>query len=205
MAYNVAVLASQPAPTSARGTAARERLLRRPRDQQQRRVRALAHAREQGIPSAHLSGRSHPDPDDLDQAMLAALDRHHADLVVTAGYLKKIGPAVLDAYAGRIINVHPALLPRHGGQGMYGRRVHESVLAGGDSVSGATVHLVTADYDEGPAIARRQVPVLSGDDPDTLAARVLQAEHLLLPAVVQALALGIAPKPSAQRPTAGLT
>ncbi|WP_055586592.1 phosphoribosylglycinamide formyltransferase [Peterkaempfera griseoplana] len=149
---------------------------------------ALAHAREHGITGLHLSGRTHPGPGALDQAMLTALREHDIDLVVTAGYMKKIGPAVLDAYRNRIINIHPALLPRHGGPGMHGRHVHEAVLASGDTHSGATVHHLTSDYDEGPIIAQQQVPVLPGDTPDTLAARVLQAEHHLLPATVQALA-----------------
>lgn len=154
---------------------------------------ALTHARERGIACAHLSGRTHPDLNALDQAMLMVLDRHRTDLVVTAGYMKKIGPAVLNAYDGRIINIHPALLPRHGGPGMYGQRVHEAVLASGDTISGASVHYVTANYDEGPVIAQQQVPVLPDDTPETLAARVLGAEHILLPATAQALALGHAP------------
>ncbi len=150
---------------------------------------ALAHAGDQGIAHAHLSGTTHPDPAQLDQAMLKILREHAIDLVVTAGYMKKIGPAVLGAYAGRIINIHPALLPRHGGPGMHGQHVHEAVLASGDTISGASVHHVTANYDEGPVIARREVPVLPDDTPKTLASRVLAAEHQLLPDTVQALAL----------------
>ncbi|MFI5529341.1 phosphoribosylglycinamide formyltransferase [Kitasatospora sp. NPDC051853] len=149
---------------------------------------ALAHARELGIPALHLSGRTHPDPDALDRALLDALLHHGVDLVVTAGYLRRVGPAVLAAYAGRIVNVHPSLLPRHGGPGMHGTHVHTAVLAAGDTVSGASVHHVTAEYDEGPVIARREVPVLPDDTPDTLAARVLTAEHTLLPATVRRLA-----------------
>lgn len=110
------------------------------------------------------------------------------DLVVTAGYMKKLGPRVRAAYASRIVNIHPALLPRHGGKGMYGKAVHESVLAAGDKVSGATVHILTDDYDTGPIIAQRRVPVLPGDTTDSLAERVLAAEHQLLPAVVQQIA-----------------
>lgn len=149
---------------------------------------ALEHAREREIPTLHLSGRTHPDPAALDRAMLDALHEHRTGLVVTAGYMKKIGLAVLDAYAGRIINVHPSLLPRHGGPGMHGLHVHESVLASGDTVSGASVHHVTAGYDEGPVIARQEVAVLPGDTVPALAARVLAAEHNLLPATVNALA-----------------
>ncbi len=150
---------------------------------------ALAHARDEGIAHAHLSGTTHPDPAQLDQAMLKVLREHAVDLVVTAGYMKKIGPTVLGANEGRIINIHPALLPRHGGPGMHGRHVHEAVLASGDTISGASVHHVTANYDEGPVIARREVPVLPNDTPETLASRVLATEHQLLPDTVQALAL----------------
>lgn len=155
---------------------------------------ALAYAREHHIPHAHLSGRTHPDPAALDAAILQTLHGHQIDLVVTAGYMKKLGPATLAAYQGRIVNIHPSLLPRHGGKGMYGMNVHQAVLAAGDIVSGASVHLVTADYDAGPVIAQQQVPVLATDTPQTLAARVLAAEHRLLPTVVRAMATEYAPK-----------
>ncbi len=100
----------------------------------------------------------------------------------------KVGPITLAAYDGRILNVHPALLPRHGGRGMYGLNVHRAVLEAGDTVSGASVHLVTAEYDEGPVIARQEVPVLSADTPESLAERVLSAEHSLLPTVIHDMA-----------------
>jgi len=106
--------------------------------------------------------------------------------------MKKIGPRTLESYAGQIINVHPSLLPRHGGKGMYGRAVHEAVLASGDHVSGASVHVVTAEYDEGPVIGRRVVAVEPDDTVESLSRRVLMAEHLLLPEVVQDLAVGAA-------------
>ncbi|MEV6388542.1 phosphoribosylglycinamide formyltransferase [Nocardia xishanensis] len=149
---------------------------------------ALAYAREAGIPAAHMSGRTHPDPEELDEAMRATLVAHDTALVVTAGYMKKLGPRVREEFGGRIINIHPALLPRHGGQGMYGKAVHEAVLAAGDAVSGPTVHFVTEEYDTGAVIARSEVPVLPDDTVDSLAERVLAAEHLLLPAVVQIIA-----------------
>lgn len=119
---------------------------------------------------------------------LAELSRHRVDLVVLAGFLALVPAGVVRAYAGRMLNIHPALLPRHGGPGMYGRRVHEAVLAAGDTESGATVHLVTEAYDEGPVLGQARVPVLPGDSPDSLAARVLEAEHQLLPAAVLAAA-----------------
>ena len=111
-----------------------------------------------------------------------------ADLIVLAGFLKQVPAAVVAAWRGRIINVHPALLPKFGGPGMYGRRVHEAVLAAGDTTSGATVHLVSEEYDRGEILAQDTVPVLAGDTPETLAERVLAVEHRLLPAVVLALA-----------------
>lgn len=155
---------------------------------------ALAYAREHDTPHAHLSGRTHPEPAALDAAILQTLHEHQIDLVVTAGYMKKLGPATLAAYQGRILNIHPSLLPRHGGRGMYGMNVHWAVLAAGDTLSGASVHLVTADYDAGPVIAQQQVPVLATDTPQTLAARVLAAEHRLLPTVVRAVATQYSPK-----------
>jgi phosphoribosylglycinamide formyltransferase-1 len=133
-----------------------------------------------GVPTAHLSSVTHPDPAALDAAVLAVLDAAGTDLVVLAGYMKKLGPLTLAAYDGRVVNVHPALLPAYGGQGMYGDRVHAAVLADGAAVSGATVHLVTAGYDEGPVLAQVEVPVEPDDSVETLRARVQAAEKRLL-------------------------
>ena len=146
-------------------------------------------ARERGIPALVLA-----DPADA-REWLAALAAHRADLIVLAGYLKLVPPDVVERYRGRIINIHPALLPAFGGPGMYGRRVHEAVLASGAAVSGATVHLVDEVYDRGRVLAQARVPVLRGDTPDTLAARVLEVEHRLLPAVVLAAAAAGRPVP----------
>ncbi|MEO6511297.1 MAG: phosphoribosylglycinamide formyltransferase [Nocardioides sp.] len=137
-------------------------------------------AARHGVPTAHLSGATHPDPDALDAAVLAALDGARSDLVVLAGYMKLLGPRVLAAYDGRVVNVHPALLPAYGGRGMYGDRVHAAVLADRASVTGASVHVVTAEYDEGPVLAQVQVPVEPGDSVETLRARVQVAEKALL-------------------------
>jgi phosphoribosylglycinamide formyltransferase 1 len=139
-------------------------------------------ARQRGIPTLVLA-----DPADA-RAWLAALSAHRIDLVVLAGYLQLVPDAVVDRYRGSILNIHPALLPAFGGPGMYGRRVHEAVLASRSTVSGATVHLVDEVYDRGAVLAQARVPVLPGDTPETLAARVLDAEHRLLPAVVLAAA-----------------
>jgi folate-dependent phosphoribosylglycinamide formyltransferase PurN len=119
---------------------------------------------------------------------LGLLSEHRVDLVVLAGYLKLVPAGVAQAFRNRMLNIHPALLPEFGGPGMYGHHVHEAVIASGARVSGATVHLVDEEYDRGAILAQARVPVLPGDSADTLAARVLRAEHQLLPAVVLAAA-----------------
>lgn len=149
---------------------------------------ALAWAREAGLETAHLSAARFPDPDELDRAILAFLQDSDVDTLVLSGYMKALGPRVLDAYAGRLLNIHPSLLPRHGGRGMYGDRVHAAVLASGDAESGASVHLVTAGIDEGPVLAQVRVPVLPGDTVDTLRARVQAVEGELLLGALRELA-----------------
>ena len=113
-----------------------------------------------------------------------------AELVALAGYLRRVPPAAVHRYEGRMVNIHPALLPAFGGPGMYGLHVHRAVLATGCRVSGATAHLVDEEYDHGPILAQWPVPVLPEDTPEHLAARVLRVEHMLYPAVVEALARG---------------
>lgn len=152
--------------------------------------RALERARNEGIPNYHLSGKTHPDPDGLDRAILDVLILHKVDVVALAGYMKKLGPKTLAHFRGRILNIHPALLPKHGGKGMYGIRVHEAVIAAGEAESGVTVHLVTEEYDRGPILAQVRVPVMPGDTPETLAERVLVQEHILYPATLQRIATG---------------
>ena len=140
---------------------------------------ALERARKESIPCFHLSGRTHPDPEDLDREIVDVLLRHDVNLVLLAGYMKKIGPVTLATFPGHILNIHPGLLPEYGGQGMYGRRVHEAVLAAGAATTGATVHVVDAIYDNGPILAQKKVRVKHTDTADTLARRVLAAEHEL--------------------------
>jgi len=141
---------------------------------------ALERARRASVPTAVL--RDPGDPAEL----LAALG--DAQLVVLAGYLKLVPAAVVSRFRGRMINIHPALLPEFGGPGMYGQHVHEAVLASGATESGATVHIVDEAFDRGQIIAQEKVRVEPGDTPDSLAARVLEAEHRLLPRVVLDLA-----------------
>jgi formyltetrahydrofolate-dependent phosphoribosylglycinamide formyltransferase len=150
---------------------------------------ALERAAAREIPSVTLR-----DPSDS-QEWLGALERHAVDLVVLAGYLRLVPSDVIARFRGRIINIHPALLPSFGGKGMYGRRVHEAVLASGARESGATVHLVDEVYDRGAILGQARVPVFPGDDPERLAARVLEVEHRLLPAAVLAAATAGRPVP----------
>ena len=150
----------------------------------------IERARREGIPFRHISGRTHPDPRELDAAIASAFEEHGVELVVLAGYMKKLGPRTLDRYRGRILNIHPALLPKFGGEGMYGSRVHEAVLESGDAVSGVTVHLVDEEYDRGPIVAQRKVPVLVDDTPESLAYRVLEQEHAIYPETLQMIAAG---------------
>ena len=144
---------------------------------------ALARARERGIPTMVLAGL------DAD-AINRLLDEHRIDLIVLAGYLSLVPDVITVRFAGRMLNVHPALLPAFGGHGLYGQRVHRAVLDAGAKVSGATVHFVDAQYDRGPIIAQWPVPVRTDDTPESLAARVLRIEHMLLPRAVEAVARG---------------
>lgn len=147
---------------------------------------ALDRARRAGIATATIVSTHAPDGAPMD----TLLAQHRIDLVVLAGYLKLIPADVTRRYAGHLLNVHPALLPAFGGSGMYGARVHRAVLAAGASATGPTVHFVDDIFDHGAVIAQWPVPVLAGDDEHRLAARVLRAEHLLYPRVVQAVAAG---------------
>jgi phosphoribosylglycinamide formyltransferase-1 len=149
--------------------------------------RALERARAHGIAAIHLSSQTHPEPELLDRAMCAALEHAAVDWVVLAGYMKKLGPTTLATWRHRIINTHPSLLPRFGGRGFYGRRVHEAVLQAGDPETGATVHLVEAEYDQGPALSQVRVPVHSDDTPESLEQRVLIAERKLMIHTLMAL------------------
>jgi formyltetrahydrofolate-dependent phosphoribosylglycinamide formyltransferase len=147
---------------------------------------ALDRAARAGVERAVLRSPHAPDGDELDDV----LARHAIDLVALAGYMRLIPRTVTQLYRGRMLNVHPALLPDFGGTGMYGARVHRAVLGARAPLSGPSVHFVDEVYDHGPVIAQWPVPVLAGDDEHALAARVLRAEHLLYPRVVDAVAGG---------------
>jgi phosphoribosylglycinamide formyltransferase 1 len=146
----------------------------------------IAHSRS--IPAVHLSQKQFTDEALYGTAMLALLKSHNVEFIALAGYLKKIPVVVVREYRHRILNIHPALLPSFGGQGMYGHHVHEAVLASGAKISGATVHLVDEEYDRGPIVLQKTVAVEEHDTPDTLAAKVLKIEHEIYPLALKAFA-----------------
>ncbi len=155
------------------------------------RAGVVERARQFDVPTVHLSSKTHPEPSALDHAMCDALQDNNVQLVVLAGYMKKLGPSVLEAFQDRIINVHPALLPKHGGAGLYGEKVHAAVLAAGETQTGATVHLVSEAYDEGAIILQEAIDVLSNDTTSSLAERLRPVEHALLIQAIKKLSIGI--------------
>lgn len=148
---------------------------------------ALERAAKHNIPSKVFSVKEYGSSEAKDSAIVEYLKPMGIDLIVLAGYLSIVSKPLLDVYEGKIINIHPSLIPRHCGKGMYGLHVHESVLASGDKVSGCTVHFVDSGTDTGKIIRQVTVPVEEGDTPETLQARVLVQEHKLLPQVVAEL------------------
>ena len=153
---------------------------------------ALERARRAGIAAHHVATKDRA-PDAVARELLGLLEQHRIELIALAGYLKLVPAEVVRRFRDRIVNIHPALLPKFGGPGFYGARVHQAVIEAGERVSGATVHLVDEEYDRGRILAQAEVPVLEGDDAATLAARVLDAEHRLYPAVIEAIASGREP------------
>ncbi|MBL7988676.1 MAG: phosphoribosylglycinamide formyltransferase [Chlorobi bacterium] len=148
---------------------------------------AFDFARQQGVAAARLSPKMFAEEKEYETALIELLANYGVGLIVLAGYMRRLPHGVVQRWRGKILNVHPALLPDFGGQGMYGLNVHQAVIAAGRTESGATVHLVDEEYDTGAIIAQERVPVLPADTPEALAARVLEAEHRLLPRVVMEL------------------
>ncbi len=149
---------------------------------------ALEFAQARGVPHLCIPTERHPAAADL--ALRDALAGAGAELVVLSGYLRKLGPATLARYHNRIINIHPGLLPEFGGEGMYGRRVHEAVIAAGAPLSGATIHLVDEEYDRGPVLARRELVLEPGETVDSLEARITTLEPLFFVETLTAIAAG---------------
>lgn len=150
----------------------------------------LGRARRRGIPTAILTPRAFADEGAYVAELLATLERRGVTFIALAGYLKLVPAPVVRAFHGRMLNVHPALLPAFGGKGMYGMRVHRAVLAYGVKWTGATVHLVDEAYDTGPIVAQEPVPVRDDDTPEALAARVLEVEHRIYPEALRFFAEG---------------
>ncbi len=147
-------------------------------------IGAIQKAEKQNIPVQVIS----PDSctaSEFEQKLLQQLAEWNTDLIVLAGYLKKIPLGVIQRYSNRILNIHPSLLPKFGGKGFYGLRVHQSVLDAGENKSGCTVHVVTEEFDQGPILAQISVPVFENDSPQQLAKRVLEQEHKLYPKIIQ--------------------
>lgn len=152
-------------------------------------VRGVEIARTAGLPCAVFRRKDHPDMAARNEALNAWLAPYRPRMIILAGYLCYYIPPA--GFAGPVVNIHPALLPKHGGKGMYGHHVHEAVLAAGEIESGCTVHLVNDRYDEGRILGQQKVPVLPGDDADALADRVFAAECELYPRVLAGLADGL--------------
>lgn len=145
----------------------------------------LTRAANHKVPTAVVDPKAFGGDDFFQAAVLEALVKARIDVVCLAGYLRKVGPEIIRRFRGRILNIHPALLPKFGGTGMFGHFVHEAVLAAGEKESGCTVHVVDDDFDHGPVLAQVKVPVMPGDSPESLAARILEQEHRLYPEVLK--------------------
>lgn len=141
---------------------------------------AMERAKRVGMPFYHYSQRTHPDNEVLDQEILNTLRSHSVEYLLLVGYMKKLGPKTLQHFRGRIINIHPSLLPKYGGHGMYGRYVHEAVIHNKDDVTGVSIHLVDEEYDTGRIISQCTIKVLDDDTAESLGERVLIKEHEFL-------------------------
>jgi len=151
---------------------------------------ALELAHTFNIPAFHISQRQFPNTEAFNKIILETLRAHKVNFIVLAGYMKKIDPSLIREYRGKIINIHPALLPKFGGEGMYGIHVHEAVINAKEKISGATVHVVDEEYDHGKIILQDIINLTENETPETLAAKILKIEHRILPEVVKMFAEG---------------
>lgn len=152
---------------------------------------ALSRAREKGIPAFHYSEKVVADPAKLEKAILDKLAENGTQLVFLAGYMKKLGTNILRKYANRIFNIHPSLLPKYGGKGMYGLNVHSAVINAKESETGITIHRVNEEYDQGEIVAQTRVSVLPNDTPETLASRVNERERVFVIEALEKIILGL--------------
>jgi len=148
---------------------------------------AMEFAELNGIATVHITEQQFGTFDEFADAMVERLKKHQIDIILLAGYMRKVPDAVVAAFPERMLNIHPAFLPKFGGEGMYGIHVHTAVLGAGETETGATVHFVNEEYDKGEILLQRTVPVLPHDTPETLAARVLECEHRLYPDALEKL------------------
>lgn len=151
-------------------------------------IQAIERAQKNNIDCRRLSPSDFSSDQKYIDALLSQLQDWNTDLIALAGYMIKIPPRVIEAYQNRIINIHPSLLPKYGGKGFYGMNVHRAVIQNDEKESGCTVHVVTEEYDQGPILGQRKVPVNQADTPETLAKRVLKEEHKLFPKIISDLA-----------------
>ncbi|MEC7875957.1 MAG: phosphoribosylglycinamide formyltransferase [Pseudomonadota bacterium] len=151
---------------------------------------ALIVAKERKINTIYFDTPVCKKPGLLDTSICEVLRHYEVDLVLLAGYMKMIGPIVLSVFEGKILNVHPSLLPKYGGQGMYGVNVHRAVIDAGEKKSGATIHLVNSDYDKGKILAQKSVIVDKDDTPESLAKKILEIEHALYVETIQKIIEG---------------
>jgi len=150
---------------------------------------AITRAKNHGVPATVVNPRAFSSDALFQEAVLSALRQSRVELVCLAGYLRKIGPSIISRFRGRILNIHPGLLPKYGGAGMYGHHVHAAVLAAGEKETGCSVHVVDEEFDHGPVLAEKRVPILPGDTAERLAERVLEQEHRLYPEVLHQFTL----------------
>ena len=151
---------------------------------------ALEIARANNIPAVHLDQKQFTSEEEFTEALLLSLREHGVNFIVLAGYLKKLSAEIIRRFQNRIVNIHPGLLPAFGGNGMYGLRVHQAVIASRARVSGASVHIVDEEYDHGPVILQRTVEVAENETPETLAEKILKIEHQLYPEAIRLFAEG---------------
>lgn len=151
---------------------------------------AMAFARAEGLACRHISATTEDGAEAADRAIAQAMQAADAELLVLSGYMRPIGPETLRCYKGRILNIHPALLPKHGGKGLYGRRVHDAVLAAGDTTSGATIHVVDGGYDTGPIVAQQEAPLAASDTVEDIERKVGAIEPKMFVRTLKRIAAG---------------
>lgn len=152
------------------------------------RAEVIDRAKRENIPFYHISRVTHPAKSKRTAEMINILKKYDVDLIVLGGYMKKLPDELLQEFNGKVINIHPALLPDHGGKGMYGLNVHKAVVDSGDKETGVSIHIVTPEYDRGRIIAQRKIPVMPYEKPEALQKRVLKVEHELYPEIIDKIA-----------------